>query len=97
MKLEDWRNEIDEIDTQIVRLINQRARIARKLGELKAYAGLPIVDSDREDAILRRVRQENEGVLEEEAVVRIFKRIIIESRQVQNGVVGMILEEETIY
>jgi chorismate mutase len=83
MKLEDWRNEIDSIDAEIVRLVNLRAKIARKIGVLKVSAGLPIVDSGREDEILRKAAARNQGVLKNEAIVRIFRGIIRESRQVQ--------------
>ena len=83
MKLEDWRNEIDEIDAQIVRLISERAKIAQKIGTLKASAGLPIVDAGREESILRSVAAKNRGVLKNEAMIRIFRGIIRESRQIQ--------------
>jgi chorismate mutase-like protein len=83
MKLEDWRKEIDSIDARIVRLVNQRAKVVQKIGVLKATAGLPIVDSGREDAILRNVITRNQGVLTNEAIVRIFRGIICESRRIQ--------------
>lgn len=83
MKLEDWREEIDSIDAEIVRLINQRAKIARKIGILKATAGLPVIDAGREEAILRNVTAKNQDGLAGEAIVRIFRGIIRESRQVQ--------------
>ena len=42
MEISDWREKIDELDVQIVRLINQRAEAARAIGELEraAPAGL---------------------------------------------------------
>ena len=83
MKLEDWRNEIDSIDAQIVRLIGERAKIVQKIGTLKASAGLPIVDAGREEAILQSVAAKNRGVLTNEAIIRIFRGIIRESRQIQ--------------
>ncbi len=83
MKLEDWRNEIDLIDAEIVRLVSKRAKIAQKIGGLKIAAGLPIVDTGREDAILRKVSASNQGVLTNAAIVRIFRGIIRESRQIQ--------------
>lgn len=83
MKLEDWRIEIDLIDEEIVRLVNQRAKIAQKIGVLKASAGLSVVDAEREDAILRNVVTKNKGVLKNEAILRIFRGIIRESRQIQ--------------
>ena len=95
MKLEDWRNEIDSIDAEIVRLVNQRAGVAKKIGVLKATAGLPIIDGDREEAILRGVCGKNQGVLEDESLIRIFRQIIRESRQIQTKIVGKMSERKT--
>lgn len=95
MKLDEWRNEIDEIDAEIVNLINRRARIAQKIGILKAKAGLPIVDLEREEAIMRKACASNRGILENESIVRIFKRIIQESRQIQVEAIGKIANRET--
>ena len=87
MKLEDWRGEIDSIDTEIVRLINQRAGVARKIGVLKATAGLPIADAAREAAVLRGVCGKSSGALADDSLVRIFRRILRESRSLQTETV----------
>ena len=83
MKLEDWRKEIDSIDEEIVRLVNRRAKIAREIGVLKAAAGLPVVDETREDEILRNVATRGKGILKREAIIRIFRALIRESRNIQ--------------
>jgi monofunctional chorismate mutase len=93
MKLEDWRNEIDLIDAEIVRLVNRRAQIARKIGALKSAAGLPIVDTAREAEILRKVAAGSKGVLKTEAIVRIFRAVIGESRNIQAETKGQITEQ----
>ena len=95
MKLDEWRNEIDAIDAEIVNLINRRARVAQKIGILKAKAGLPIVDLEREDAILRKACASNQSALENESIMRIFKRIIQECRQVQVEAIGKIIDKGT--
>ena len=95
MKLDEWRNEIDAIDAEIVNLINRRARVAQKIGILKARAGLPIVDLEREDAILRNACEGNKSVLENDSIVRIFKRIIQECRQIQVEATGKIVDKGT--
>jgi hypothetical protein len=41
MDIEHWRREIDEIDKEILRLLNLRARLAIKVGTLKKAADLP--------------------------------------------------------
>lgn len=83
MKIEEWREEIDSIDEQILRLVNQRTRIALKIGGLKAKAGIPIYDKEREQDVLTKLCGSNNGPLRVEAVTRIFRRIIHESRSVE--------------
>lgn len=92
MKLENLRIEMDKIDGEIIRLLNERAKIARKIGVVKAQAGLPIVDLDREEAILRRACAGNGENLTSDALERIYKRIITESRRLQVENVGKLAE-----
>ena len=83
MTLEDCRKKIDVVDREIIALLNRRAEIVREIGAIKATAGLPIVDWNREIEILRWVAQANEGIINDEAAARIFRRILQESRQIQ--------------
>lgn len=83
MSIEDWRTEIDEIDSELLRLLNIRARLALKVGESKKAAGLSIYDLVREREVIERVCRANTGPLDERAVVKIFRRIIRESRRVE--------------
>ena len=97
MNLEDWRREIDEIDKMMVRLLNKRVKIARKIGHLKASAGLPVVDGTREREILRKIAAANdEGLLTREAISRIFRAVIRESRGVQLESQGKIKSGERV-
>ena len=83
MSIEDWRNEIDAIDGELLRLLNARLRIAIKVGALKRTAGLPLNDREREREILSQLRELNDGPLDDETVVRLFRQIIQESRRLQ--------------
>ena len=83
MSIEDWRNEIDSIDRELLRLLNMRVRIAIKVGDLKRSAGLPLSDQGREQDVLAHVHEANPGPLDEQGVARIFRRIIRESRRAQ--------------
>lgn len=83
MQLEKWRGEIDSIDAEIINLLNRRADTARKIGVLKATAGLPIVDLEREDEILRKVVRGSGGVWEDETIIQIYRRILQKSRKIQ--------------
>lgn len=83
MNLENWRKEIDEIDGEIVSLLNRRAKAAKEIGKMKAKAGLPIIDLERESEVMQNILNENEGVLHEWQLATIYQKILDESRQVQ--------------
>lgn len=83
MDIEHWRNEIDQIDAELLRLLNMRARLALKVGALKQAAHLPFCDPERERTVLQRLKDLNAGPLDERAVGKVFRRIIRESRRVQ--------------
>ena len=83
MKIEDWREEIDAIDQELLLLLNRRARMAQKIGALKRAAGLPIYDADREHSVLSQVQDANAGPLDEPAVAKLFRRIIRETRRAE--------------
>ncbi len=83
MKLEEWREEIDQIDGEIVALLERRAKVARKIGVLKATAGLPVADTGREEKVLRGVGAKSSAALPRESLNRIYQRILQESRLIQ--------------
>ena len=83
MGIENWRAEIDSIDNELLRLINRRARLAVRVGMIKQSSGLPLCDRDREREVLARAQRINLGPLSDQAIAKIFRRIIYESRQIQ--------------
>jgi chorismate mutase len=83
MDIEHWRKEIDEVDAELLRLLNVRARLALKVGALKKAAHLPFCDPDREHYVLSRLQHLNSGPLDDRAVYKLFRRIIRESRRIQ--------------
>jgi chorismate mutase / prephenate dehydratase len=84
MNIEHWRKEIDEIDAELLRLLNMRARLAMKVGALKKAADLPFCDPDRERSVLQRLQGLNNGPLDPRAIDRLFRRIICESRRIES-------------
>lgn len=83
MSIKDRRAEIDAIDRELIRLLNMRARLAVKVGESKRDAGLSLCDRRREREVIEHVRRVNMGPLDEQAVARLFRCIIRESRLVE--------------
>lgn len=80
MSIKDRRAEIDAIDSELLRLLNKRARLALKVGESKRAVGLSLCDRAREREVIKRACRANAGPLEERAVTRLFRCIIRESR-----------------
>ena len=83
MHLEDCRNEIDEIDTEILNLLRRRASFSRRVGLIKAAAGLPVVDVSREDTIRQKAVRKNGGELSNNSILRIYDEILAESQRIQ--------------
>ena len=77
------RGEIDAIDRELLRLLNKRAQIALRVGAAKAAGETPLCDPNREKEVLSRLREENNGPLDERSIDNIFQRIIDESLQLQ--------------
>jgi chorismate mutase len=86
MDIDHWRHEIDDIDAELLRLLNMRARLALKVGAMKQALNLPFCDPERERTVLQRLQELNDGPLDERAVGKVFRRIIRESRRVQTGI-----------
>lgn len=78
-----YRGRIDELDTEIVRLLNARAECALALGRLKEAAGLDTYQPEREIAVLEHARATNAGPLDAGAITRLFERIIDENRRLE--------------
>ena len=77
------RAAIDAVDQKLLKQFNQRAKLVSRLGKIKKGMGLKLYDGSREKAILDRLRQSNRGPLSEEAIVRLFERLIDESRHLE--------------
>lgn len=83
MTIQDYRSEIDLIDDQLLNLLNDRAKLAARVAVLKATAGKPPRDEDREREVLARVFHTNRGPLDTKALGNIFRCIINETRRAQ--------------
>jgi chorismate mutase len=83
MDISDWRQKIDEIDEQIVRLISKRAEAAKAIGELKREAQLPVYEPGREQTVFDHVRAVNPGPLADGEMLHVYERIIDVMRTLQ--------------
>jgi chorismate mutase-like protein len=86
--LAQCRELIDNVDLRILRLLNERTSIVENVGRIKKEAALPIYEPRREDQVFHNVTAHNPGPLPNDAVKRIFERIIDEMRKVQKDRMG---------
>ena len=86
-RVEALRERVDEVDQDLVRALNERARIVKEIMMLKAEAGAPVYDPKREEEILRRVVEWNEGPIYDSSMRDIFEIILhrIRDLEIQRG------------
>ncbi len=89
MDIAAWREQIDAIDRELMKLLNQRAHAALEIGRLKRAAGLPIYEPQRESLIFENVSRHNIGPLPTSELQRIFERIIDVMRSLQRVGTGL--------
>lgn len=80
------RDEIDRLDEAIVRLLDQRTRRACEIGRLKRQVAAPIYEPGREAVVIAHVKAVNSslaGPLSDEAIERLYERVIDEARRIQ--------------
>jgi chorismate mutase/prephenate dehydratase len=75
--LDSLRKQIDGIDTEIQRLISERAKCAHEVGELKGLKEkAEFYRPEREAQVLRGVVERNQGPLSNEEMVRLFRELM---------------------
>lgn len=78
------RKEIDALDSELLALVNRRAALARRVGELKQ--GAPAYRPEREAEILRRMNSENPGPLPANRVTAVFREVISACRGMEQDI-----------
>src|SRR5918994_7852033 len=73
------RDGIDAVDEEIVHLLDQRARMARRIGEIKLENGLEAYAPARERAVLDRVAALGAGDFPKRGLEAVFREIISSS------------------
>lgn len=79
------RERINKVDEQLVMLLNERASIALRLGDLKAQSGRGMYDPDRERSVIEHVNGANAGPLSKGAIEDVFATVITVCRELQSS------------
>jgi chorismate mutase/prephenate dehydratase len=81
--LHNLRSQIDRMDRDILRMLNQRASLASRIGDVKNESGLEVYSPGREEEVIQRVLEANGGPLQEACVRAIFRELMSGSRALQ--------------
>jgi len=81
--IDDYRKEINRLDSELLQIFNKRAALALKIGEIKKQQGIAVYDPEREKRIFETMSKDNPGPLANDAIVRLFERVIDESRSLE--------------
>ncbi|MCA3747980.1 MAG: prephenate dehydratase [Rubrobacter sp.] len=96
-RIAELRAGIDEVDAQIVRLLDRRAQLARKIGEFKRKNGLEAYVPARERAVLDRVLELSEGHFPRRGLETVFREIISSSISLEERMKVAYLGPETTF
>jgi chorismate mutase/prephenate dehydratase len=80
-ELKRIREQIDALDSRLVKLLSDRARLAQRIGALKQGS---IYRPEREAQVLRRVQELNRGPLSGGALTRLFTEIMSACRALED-------------
>jgi chorismate mutase/prephenate dehydratase len=78
-EMDGLRAGIDAVDAEIVRLLDERARLARRIGEIKRSRGVEPYVPARERAVIDRVAALSEGEFPQRGLEAVFREIISSS------------------
>ena len=74
--LEKLRSLIDELDIELLKLLNERAKFVIEIGKIKQKEKKDVLVPLREKELLDRLRQVNKGPMSDAMVIYLFQQII---------------------
>jgi chorismate mutase/prephenate dehydratase len=97
MNLKELRNKIDQIDKGIVQLLNKRARLSLKIGQIKRKNKREVFAPDREKAIYRRISSLNKGPFSDFSLKSIYREIMSGSLNLEKSLTVSYLGPEATF
>ncbi len=95
MELDQLREQIDAIDSQLQELITRRVELGKQVAAVKLKQENPrIVVLEREAKILKKIRARNQSDIPDESIERIFREIISVTRAIEGSLRISILGPE---
>jgi chorismate mutase/prephenate dehydratase len=82
-RLQPLRDAIDAVDSQLVKLLDERLRLAAEVGRIKQEAGAPVYQPEREAEVIRRVVASSGGRIAPASLEAIYREILSAGRAIQ--------------
>ena len=76
MSLDELRQKIDQVDLQLVKLLNERARVVIEIGKHKNKTAKPVYAPDREKEVFEKIAKANEGPLPDRCLTAIWRELM---------------------
>jgi len=74
-ELDQLRAKLDDKNMELLKLLNERGNLVKKIGEVKSKAGTKRFDPVRERKMLDLIAEENEGPFETTTLQHLFKQV----------------------
>ncbi|TPR14312.1 chorismate mutase [Apilactobacillus timberlakei] len=81
MLLEQKRNNINQINNELIALLEKRFDLCKDIGKIKAQNNLPIFDENREQIILKQVEEQSTNYPKE--VKNVFQTIMQQAKNIE--------------
>jgi chorismate mutase/prephenate dehydratase len=81
--LKGLRSQIDKLDLQILKLVNERASLAAEIGKVKNEFSTEVFSPAREEEVLQNMLEASKGPLDPATIRAIFREIMSGSRALQ--------------
>lgn len=96
-QIEALRQNIDQIDSELVRMLNERLQFAMQIGAIKNSKGGAVYVPKREEEVFNKVGKLNKGPMPEDAIRAIYREIMSASICMERKTVVAYLGPEATY
>jgi chorismate mutase len=79
--LAQMRDQITEIDRQLIALVNERLKVVQRLWRYKEANGIPVADPGREEWLLRYLSRCSSGPLSQEGLADLYAHVLQLTKQ----------------
>ncbi|HEY8048092.1 MAG TPA: prephenate dehydratase [Ramlibacter sp.] len=81
--LAQLRTQIDAVDRELLKLLNQRAALANEVGDLKRAEGSVVYRPERESQVINNLQSHNPGPLKDRNLATIWREIMSACRALE--------------